>query len=301
VKWTDALNAREWATLIWAVAAVVSLMFVRDIRPQILNILTIWRSKVLLLPVVFMLAYVSAVVFGASQIDLWNVRMVGATLAWVITVALVGFFRVNRVSEQRRFTRSETRRAVEVAVVLDAYLNLFVLPFAAEMFLVPFLVFLGTLVAFAQYAPQLQSSEYDSTRSCLQWLLNLIGLAIIVYATVRLVQTLTQGKLGDLERGLVFPLWLNLALIPCTLLIGAWAAYHDAFIRLQIGADPTPHSLRRAKRALVREVRFHVYALGKFGPPWPYRFSKAETAAEARSVARALVAERQGRAEDARG
>jgi hypothetical protein len=45
-------------------------MFVRDIRPQILNILTIWRSKVLLLPVVLMLAYVSAVVFGNSQIDL---------------------------------------------------------------------------------------------------------------------------------------------------------------------------------------------------------------------------------------
>jgi hypothetical protein len=72
-----------------------------------------------------------------------------------------------------------------------------------------------------------------------------------------------------------------------------------AFIRLQIGADPTPHSLRRAKRALVREVRFHVYALGKFGPPWPYRFSKAETAAEARSVARTLVAAREGRPEDA--
>jgi hypothetical protein len=92
--------------------------------------------------------------------------------------------------------------------------------------------------------------------------------------SARLSQTLTQGKLGDLERGLVLPL---------------------------CGADPTPHSLRRAERALVREVRFHVYALGKFGPPWPYRFSKAETAAEARSVARALVAERQGRAEDARG
>jgi hypothetical protein len=88
------------------------------------------------------------------------------------------------------------------------------------------------------------------------------------------------------------PLWLNLALIPCVLLMGVWAAYHDAFIRLRIGAELSQDSLRRAKRGLIWEVGLHIYALGRFGPPWPYRFSQACTAAEARQVARRLIAER---------
>jgi hypothetical protein len=292
VKWTEALNAREWATAFYAVLALIVLMFIQDIRPHILNIVTVWRSKVLLIPVSFMLAYVVAVVVGASQIHLWDPRMVGATLAWVITVALIGFFRVNRVAEDRQFTRKAARRAVELAVVLDAYLNLVVLPFAAEMFLVPFLVFVGALLGGVEYLPQLQDSEYDSTRSCLRSLVGVLGIAAVVYATVHVVKETANGKLGELGRGLILPLWLNLALIPCILLIGVWAAYHDAFVRLHIGADPSPASLRRAKRALLHEVGLRVYALGHFGPPWPYRFSETTMSSEARAVARALIAER---------
>jgi hypothetical protein len=301
MKWTKALSAREWATAIWIVVAVIAMAFRRDLRQHMLTIINVWRSPTLVVPVSLMLTYVAAVVFGASQIDLWNTRMIGATLAWTITAAFVGFFRVNRVAEVRRFTRKEVRRAIELAVVLDAYLNLFVLPFTAEMFLVPFLAFLGLMLGAAEYLPQLQDREYDQTRSCLKSFVGVLGLAAIVYATVRVIEEIAAGKLGNLGRGLILPLWLNLALIPCILLIGIWAAYHDSFIRLQIGADPSPAALRRAKRALIREVGLHVYALGRFGPPWPYRFSQASTVVEAREVARALIVERTAaaRAEEA--
>ncbi len=264
----------------------------RDLRKSMVTIVASWRSPILFVPVSFMLAYVAGVVFGASQIDLWNTHMIGATIAWTITVALVGFFRVNRVSEVRGFTRKEARRALELAAVLDAYLNLFVLPFVAEMFVVPFLVCVGLLLGAAEYLPQLQGKEYDPTRSCLRSFVSLLGLAALVYATVRVIEEVAAEKLGELGRGLILPLWLNLALIPCVLVIGLWAAYHDAFIRLGIGADPSATALRRAKLALIREVGLHVYALGHFGAPWPYRFAQATSLAEARAVARALVAER---------
>lgn len=292
VRWTEALTAREWATAIWGVAALIAMAVFRDLRQHMLTIMSVWRSPILVVPASLMLAYVAAVVFGASQIDLWNARMIGATLAWTITVAVVGFFRVNRVAELHRFTCKEARRAIKLAAVLDAYLNLFVLPFVAEIFLVPFLVFVGLMLGAVEYLPQLQGNEHDPARSCLKSFVSVLGLAAVVYATARVVKDIAAGKLGELGRSLILPLWLNLALIPCVLLIGVWAAYHDSFIGLQIEADPSPAALRRAKRALLREVGLHVYALGRFGPPWPYRFSQASTAAEAREVARALIVER---------
>jgi hypothetical protein len=200
VNWTEALNAREWATAIWTVAAVIVMAVFYDIRQQMLRLISIWRSPILVMPVSLTLAYVAAVVFGASQIDLWNTRMIGATIAWTITVAFVAFLRVTRVSEVRGFTRKEVRRAIELAAVLDAYLNLFVLPFVAEMFFVPFLVFVGAMLGAAEYLPQLQGSEYAQARSCLRSCVGVLAVVAVAYATVRFIEELAAGKLGSLER-----------------------------------------------------------------------------------------------------
>ena len=291
-QWTEALNAREWATAIWATASVAAMMLSRDLRRGVFGVVTtLLVSGILLISVSAMLVYIAGIVFAASQIDLWNAHMIGATFAWTVT-ALVGFSQVLRVSQDRRFTRKAVRRAMALAVVLDAYLNLFVVGFPFEMLLVPFLVFVGAMLAGYEYIPQLQTSEHDPGRSCLKSFVGILGIGAIVYATVQTVSEIAAGKLGELGRGLILPLWLNVALIPCILLIGLWAAYHDAFIRLQIGAEPSSTALRYAKRALVREVGLNVYALGGFGPPWPYRFSEATTPSEARAVARALVEQR---------
>src|ERR1700684_161043 len=145
--WTEALNAREWATVIWAVIAIVWMMTRKELRGSLLNVIRVVLSKTLVVPASVMLAYIVAVVFAASRIGLWESRLIGATLAWIVASALLGFFKVVEISKRRHYFRSALRRAVEIAALVDAYVNLFVLPFWAEMILVPFLTFLAMLIA----------------------------------------------------------------------------------------------------------------------------------------------------------
>lgn len=292
-RWTEALNSREWATLIWAVTAVVWMLTRTDMRTSMLSVVRVAFGRTIVLPASVMLAYIAAVVFAASRIGLWEVRLIGATLAWVIASALLGFFKVLRIPEERHYFRAALRRSLKIAVLVDAYVNLFVLPFWAELILLPSITLLAALIAVADASPELSGKEYDTTRSCLKSLMGVLGIALLLYTTIHVVSDLSgPSGLGRLGKSLVLPFWLNLALVPFMFLLAVRVVYETAFVMLGFPGNATKASVWQAKLALMLSVGARPYVLGAFGAPWPYRLNQAETLAKARKVAKDLRAER---------
>jgi hypothetical protein len=292
-SWTDLLSAREWATLIWAVLALIAVMFVLDIRRAPLNVARVVCSGTLVRPATVMLAYVAAIVLLGSHIGLWEPHLLGATLAWVVLSALMGFFRVLRATEDAHYLRTALRRAFAVAVVVDAYVNLFVLPFAGEMVLIPFATLLGMLIAVGQTAPELRGDEYDTTRRLLQGMANALGWGLLVYTTVHVASELASGSgLTELGRGLLLPLWLNLALIPFTYLLALRLVYETAFVRLTFPANATSKSVRRAKLALLLGSGLRPYVLRGFDLHEAYKLNSANSLSEALRIVTRIRDER---------
>ena len=293
LHWTETLNGREWATVIWLGLALTFILARSDIRPSALNVIRSVCNKTILVPVAIMLGYIATVVFVASQIGLWNVRLLGATLAWIAVSALAGFFRVTAIPKDRHYFRTAARRAVRITVLVDAYVNVFVFPFAIELVLLPLLILLAMLMAVAEASDELKGAEYDTTRSCLKSLLGIIGLGLFAYATIHIIGEIlgTEG-LSRLGKSVVLPVWLNIALIPFMYLLAIWVVYETTFASLGFPANATRASLHRSKLALLLSVGPRAYALGDFGPPWPYRLNAAPTLADARRVATELRAGR---------
>ncbi len=252
-RWTEALNSREWATVIWAVIAVLWMLTHTEIRASLFNVVRTAFGRTIVVPASVMLAYIAAVVFAASRIGLWEVRLVGATLAWIVASALLGFFKVIRIPDERHYFRAALRRSFEIAVLVDAYVNLFVLPFWAELILIPSVTLLGAMVAVAEVSPELAGEEYDTTRSCLKSLMGVLGIALLLYATIHVASDLSgPSGLSHLGKSLILPLWLNLALIPFMFLLAIRVVYETAFVMLGFPGNATKASVRRAKLALAR-------------------------------------------------
>jgi hypothetical protein len=295
MTWTGALTGREWATAVWVLIALTWMLTRRDLRPYLFQLVRIALSGAVFRNGLLMLAYITAVVFAASRLGLWEARLIGATLAWIVVSAIFGFFKVLEVPKDRHHLRTALKRALAVTVLVDAYVNLVVLPFWAEMLLVPAITFLAVLIGVAAAAPQLASEEYDTTRSCLNGVLQIFGIAVFVYSTAYVIHEISSpAGLSHLGKSLVLPLWLNLALIPFMSLLAARLVYETTFLMLSFAPNASPASLRRAKIALLLSVGLRPYVLGDFGHPWPYRLNAAPTLAEARRVASELRAERQG-------
>ncbi|MGA9284118.1 MAG: hypothetical protein WBV85_01630 [Solirubrobacteraceae bacterium] len=300
-RWTEALNPREWATVIWVVIAVLWMLTRTDIRASLLNVVRTAFGRTIVVPASVMLAYIAAVVFAASRIGLWEVRLVGATLAWIVASALLGFFKVIRIPDERHYFRAALRRSFEIAVLVDAYVNIFVLPFWAELILIPSVTLLGAMVAVAEVSPELAGKEYDTTRSCLKSLMGVLGIALLLYATIHVAADLSGSSgLSHLGKSLILPLWLNLALIPFMFLLAIRVVYETAFVMLGFTGNATKASVLRAKLALILSVGARPRILGAFAAPWPYRLNQAETLTDARRVAKELRAERE-RLADQRG
>jgi hypothetical protein len=292
-RWTEALNSREWATLTWAVIAVLWMLTRTEIRASLFNVIRVAFGRTIVAPATVMLAYIAAVVFAASRIGLWEVRLVGATLAWIVASALLGFFKVLRIPEERHYFRAALRRSFEIAALVDAYVNLFVLPFWAELILIPSVTLLAALVAVAEVSPELAGKEYDTTRSCLKSLIGVLGVVLLLYATIHVANDLSGSSgLSRLGKSLILPFWLNLALIPFMFLLAIRVVYETAFVTLGFSGNATKASVRRAKLALMLSVGARPFVLGNFGAPWPYRLNQAETLTDARKVATELRAKR---------
>ncbi len=292
-NWAEALNSREWATVIWAMIAVLWMLTRAEIRASMLNVVRVAFGKTIVVPASAMLAYIAAVVFAASRVGLWEVRLIGATLAWMVASALLGFFKVLRIPEERHYFRAALRRSFEITALVDIYVNLFVLPLWAELILVPFATLLAAMVAVAEISPELAGKDYDTTRSCLKSLMGIFGIALLLYATIHVANDLSSSSgLSHLGKSLILPLWLNLALIPFMFLLAIRLVYETAFVMLGFPANTTRASVRRARLALLLSVGARPYVLGEFGAPWPYRLNHARTLGDARKVAAELRAER---------
>jgi len=285
--WTEALNGREWATVVWAAVALVVMLARGDTRPSVVSVFRVALHRAILTPVLLLLVYVAAVVFVATRVSLWNERLIGATLAWIAASALVGFFKINEVPDERHPLRAAFRRALAITVLVDAYVNFAVFPFAIELVAIPFLFVLGGVMVVAE-----MKDEFEIIRGPLKGFAGILGLGVFAHATVAVIGDLSHDP-AQLGKSLVLPLWLNLAFIPFRYVVATFAVYQTTFLFLSFAPNATKGSLRRAKRALLLSVGFRPYVLGEFQAPWPYRLNAAPTLADARRVASELRAARE--------
>jgi hypothetical protein len=292
-RWTDVLNGREWATVVWFGIFVAWAVSRNDMRGNIGTLVRVALSRQISLWSALMLLYLAGVVFLASKLGLWEARLLGATLAWVLVSALLGFFRVLRVPDNPHYFRTAVRSSLRVAVIVDVYVNLFVLSFVVELFLIPFLGLMGGLVAVSEVSPELEGKEYDQTRSCLKGFVSFLGLAFVTYATIHAISEISgRNGLSHLGKSLILPLWLNLALMPFTYLLAVYLVYETAFVKLGFPGNATSASKRRAKLALLLSAGLRPYVLGDFALSWAFKLNEASTLTEARRMVEALRAER---------
>jgi hypothetical protein len=285
--WTEALNGREWATVVWATIALAWVLSRGDTRGYIVTIVRVPFSKVVFPRAALMLAYIGSVIFAASRIGLWEVRLTGVTLAWIAASAAAGFFKVLEIPNSQRYFHTAFARAVAITILIDAYVNVFVFPFWIEVWLLPAIALVYMLKAVGE-----AKDEFESTRGCFNAIAGFIGIGLLTFATIHLIGELSIPNLPRLGKSLILPMWLNVALIPFSYLVALQLVYQGVFVDVRSASNASRTSIRRAKLAVLIGVGPRAYLLGNFGPPWPERLNSARTLDDARHVVGRLCRQR---------
>lgn len=270
-------NNREWALLFWALVSLTIVVSRRDLRPDFARMLRLALGR-RILPLLFgLICWTVMQAWLGYRVGIWDFTLITDTTIWFMTVGVVLFINLENTHKKQNFFRREVAAVIGANVLIEFYVDVYVLSFIAELLLQPLLLFLGilSLVAKSEERTRVVGKLSDA-------LLALGGMLLVVNATVHVFSGWRDLQVGALLRELSLPVWLTVGILPYIYLLGLYAAYQVAFQRI----DWKSRNGGRLASKLALMVSFHVKArqLGSFTGPWQMRISSAKSFREARDI-----------------
>jgi hypothetical protein len=235
--------------------------------------------------VMLLVAYTGLMVGWAFEVGLWRPVLMKETVVWFVGSAIaLTFSIVSAPLRDRSFFRNAVMNAVAVTVFVEFYVNLFVFPLLVELLLLPTIVFLAMLSAFAS-----SDEKYRPAKHLADGLLITIGIALTSFVTLRLVRDWDEVVTVHSGLSFILPIGLTIAVLPLVYAVGLGSSYEIARQRIDF-ATKDEAARRRAKRALFRVLHVRREAVACFVGRWPSRLAHSGSSREARTVVREYLA-----------
>lgn len=208
-------NSRQWALLIWI---GVGLIFALTQPGARRNLRDFWRALGhlgLLGTLVGYLGVIGLAIWGAQRVGLWNTSLVADSVIWLFISGWALFGGFDEVGSRPGFFVTHVRHVIGFSLLAEFVVDIAVLPFWAELALVPFLFFLGAMLALAGRDP-----ENALVGRVLGGCLTVTGLFLLGFGVVTLIADWDSTDWAGLGRQAVLPVWFTLAVLPYVYLLG---------------------------------------------------------------------------------
>jgi len=218
---------RELAIILWTIASLLFALSLRSVRKQLAGILKRLSSWKLWLPLAIYAAYIGAIVYLLSEVNLWTQALLGATIIWFLAsgVTLVGRT-VTQAAQESGFFRHRIIDLFRITVLLEFVINIKSFSLWAELLILPALTILTwcRLVAF-------HKNEKSLTGRVITGVLAGVTLILLIVTMADLFQPPYEEPTG-LLRDFLLPIVLGLASLPFAYLFAVVAGYEDLYCRI---------------------------------------------------------------------
>lgn len=249
------LDSREQAIAVWMLAFACFALSKRDIRQAFGGVLRALVAPKLLLLFVSAGVYTVGVLYGANLLGLWHTSSSRETLYWFVGGVLVFAGGATHAVGEPEYFKRTIRRAVKLTLVIEFIVGFYVLPFVAELFLVPVIALLAGMGVVSEHDPKL-----DPARRVVNGALAAVGLAVFVFAAVSALGDLDGLFTFESAEDLLVAPALTLALLPFLYLVGVLSAYEQVFMRIDFCIEDRQLA-RRTRWTIVRACRLSLRRL----------------------------------------
>ena len=110
------------------------------------------------------------------------------------------------------------------------------------------------------------------------------SVALLLYVVVGLVNNWASLDKVDLLQQFALPVWLTLGVLPYIYVVGLFAAYELAFIRINWKSEVGWWARTRAKLVLLTSFHAKARDVGAFSGPWQFKLASATSFRDGRRV-----------------
>ena len=281
------MNDRELATAIWIAALLVLVLWKRDLRASLWDVIKLFLGAKILVPVLFYATVIGARVFVAAHVGLWNQALLAETLIWFFLSGAVLFFRVTDAGKDQGFFRKRVLETVGIAAFLEFFMNLKTMALPWELLLQPVVAVLVGLQVVAG-----SDRKHAPVKRLANGLLALVGIGLLAF-TIQSVATYWRTQDYQLFwRCLALPIWLTLGVLPFIYSLALSAGYEQVLTRMSFFNDrQRPHL--RAVLGVVVGLRGNLSDVNGFAGPRARAAAVAGSFEEARREVAGFKQDRQ--------
>jgi hypothetical protein len=254
----NALDNREKALLIWVGVLVAGGLATRAGRDFVQTLLDILRGRFSLVVLAYVL-YVAGVVLGLAYLGLWTPTLASVTTFWFAGPGMVMFFTSNAATTDPHYLRGLVRRALWFLLGVEFVVNLYLLPLAIEILLVPVL----TVIALFGVLPP-ETKGAPGAKKFSQTVLAAFGIFLFLRFAVGVATDFSSFASSETLARFWLPAALTVAVLPFFYMLGVYMLYEQAFLRLGFVMEGEP-LLRYAERAMVRTFGVNLGKLREHG------------------------------------
>ena len=219
-------NNRELSLIIWILIFSIWVLFQKKLRKSAFSLIRTFFAKKLVLGYLLMLFYIAIIITPLYFFGIWDFSWIKNTLLWIICVAFVMLMQFQKANKEY-FFKNTIKENFKILVVLEFILNLYVFNLLIEMLLIPFSALLVGMLALSE-----SDEKYTDVRKALNFLLLIISLAFIVYATYMVITDFgnfaTKGNLVDF----ILPIILTVMFTPFIYFVALYSSYDSLFLRM---------------------------------------------------------------------
>lgn len=249
------LDSRELATAIWLGIFIIWCLTKSGIRKSLRSLFSATIARPIAMSLTLAASYIAVATVILQSLDMWTIKQLKITVLWYFLAAIPSLMDTPEISKNPASLKKSIAKNFELSLILDFFINLFKLPFLAELIFVPFSALLGGLLAVAQL-----DKKHAPVQKFLNGILVLIGLGFLVYEAYKLTTSFDEVANMDTLRDFTLPIIYNITFIPFLWAISIYAAYDSVFCRLQfVIKDSSLHLY--AKCLLIMRFRTDIASL----------------------------------------
>lgn len=128
-----------------------------------------------------------------------------------------------------------------------------------------------------------QKPEHRQVKKLVDGLMVVASIWLLLYVVVGLVNNWGSLDKGDLLQQFALPVWLTIGVLPYIYALGLFAAYEQAFIRVNWKSERGLWARTRSKLVLLTSFHVRAREVGAFSGPWQFKFQREYQTATERS------------------
>jgi len=254
----EVLNNREIATAVWLAAFAAWAFSRKDIRSSSGSVLDAFAKRQILIPFTLLVFHTLVAIWLLSRVGIWDSNQIKNTILWFFGVAAVSLFRLPKIADDRFYFKKAITDSLKIIVIFEFLVTFYTFSLIVELLFVPFMAFVGALLAVSQ-----TDEKYALVENILNRLVEMIGLLIIVYTVYKLITDFGDFAQTQTFYDFTVPITLSILLLPLIYVFYVYMVYEGIFVRMQFSIKD--ESLRKyAKRTSLIKYNLNIPALRRW-------------------------------------